>query len=112
MGRRSLRRDTIGIAATFALLAPPCVAGENWPTRPMTMIIPFAAGGTVDPLGRVLAAGLSQVLGQRGIVENVGGAGGTLGTNPVAKATPDRYQVGVGSRGSVSPSQSRHPQPP
>ena len=74
MSRRGLRRDTIGIAAAFALLAPPCAADENWPTRPMTMIVPFAAGGTGDPLGRVLAAGLSQVLGQPVIVENVGGA--------------------------------------
>ena len=112
MGRRSLRRDTIGIAATFALLAPPCAAGENWPTRPMTMIIPFAAGGTVDPLGRVLAAGLSQVLGQRVIVENVGGAGGTLGTNRVAKATPDGYQMVFGSGGSFAQSQSLYRHPP
>jgi tripartite-type tricarboxylate transporter receptor subunit TctC len=111
MGRRNLRRDTIGIAATFALLAPPCAADENWPTRPMTMVIPFAAGGTSDPIGRVLAAGLSQVLGQRVIVENVGGAGGTVGTNRIAKATPDGYQFVFGSGGSFAQSQSlyRHP---
>jgi len=111
MSRRGLRRDTIGIAATFAFLAPPCAADENWPTRPMTMIVPYAAGGTVDPLGRVLAAGLSQVLGQRVIVENVGGAGGTVGTNRVAKAAPDGYQFVFGSGGSFAQSQSlyRHP---
>lgn len=111
MGRRNLRRDTIGIAAMFALLAPPCTAGESWPSRPMTMIIPYAAGGTVDPVGRVLAAGLSQVLGQRVIVENIGGAGGTVGTNRVAKATPDGYQFVFGSGGSFAQSQSlyRHP---
>src|ERR1700748_2057652 len=89
MSRRDLRRASIGIAATFAVLAPPCAADEIWPTRPMTMIIPYAAGGTVDPLGRVLAAGLSQVLGQRVIVENIGGAGGTLGTNRVAHIASD-----------------------
>jgi tripartite-type tricarboxylate transporter receptor subunit TctC len=111
MGRRNPRRDTIAIAATFALLAPPCAAGETWPTRPMTMVVPYAAGGTVDPIGRVLAAGLSQVLGQRVIVENVGGAGGTVGTNRVAKATPDGYQFVFGSGGSFAQSQSlyRHP---
>jgi tripartite-type tricarboxylate transporter receptor subunit TctC len=111
MGRRNLRRDSIGIAATLALLAPPCAAEENWPARPMTMIVPFAAGGTVDPLGRVLAAGLSQVLGQRVIVENVGGAGGTLGTNRVAKGAADGYQFVFGSAGPFAQSQSlyRHP---
>src|SRR5262245_16832213 len=111
MGRRSLRRDTIGIAATLALLTPPCAAGEVWPNRPMTMVIPYAAGGTVDPLGRVLAAGLSQVLGQRVIVENVGGAGGTLGTNRVAKGAADGYQFVFGSVGPFAQSQSlyRHP---
>ena len=106
MGRRSLRRDTIGIAATFALLAPPCAAGETWPTRPVTMIIPYAAGGTVDPIGRVLAGGLSQALGQRVIVENVGGASGTLGTNRVAKGAADGYQFVFGSGGSFAQSQS------
>jgi tripartite-type tricarboxylate transporter receptor subunit TctC len=112
MGRRNLRRGTIGIAATLALLAPPCAADETWPTRPMTMIVPFAAGGTVDPLGRVLAAGLSQVLGQRVIVENVGGAGGTVGTNRVVKATPDGYQFVFGSAGPFAQSQSLYRHPP
>jgi tripartite-type tricarboxylate transporter receptor subunit TctC len=112
MGRRDLRRGTIGIAATLALLAPPCVADEIWPTRPMTMVVPFAAGGTVDPLGRVLAAGLSQVLGQRVIVENVGGAGGTLGTNRVAKGVPDGYQLVFGSAGPFAQSQSLYRHPP
>jgi tripartite-type tricarboxylate transporter receptor subunit TctC len=111
MSRPDLRRETIGIAAALALLAPPCAADEIWPTRPMTMIIPYAAGGTVDPLGRVLAAGLSQVLGQRVIVENVGGAGGTLGTNRVAKGAADGYQVLFGSAGSLAQSQSLYRRP-
>jgi tripartite-type tricarboxylate transporter receptor subunit TctC len=111
MSRRGWRRDTIGIAAAFALLAPPCAAAENWPTRPMTMIVPLAAGGTGDPLGRVLAAGQSQVLGQPVIVENVGGAGGTIGTNRVAKAAPDGYQFVFGSAGSFTQSQSLYQRP-
>jgi tripartite-type tricarboxylate transporter receptor subunit TctC len=78
----------------------------------MTMIVPFAAGGTVDPLGRVLAAGLSQVLGQRVIVENVGGAGGTVGTNRAAKAAPDGYQFVFGSAGTFAQSQSLYRRPP
>src|SRR5689334_10801526 len=111
MSRRDLRRASIGIAATLALLAPPCAADEIWPTRPMTVIVPYAAGGTVDPLGRVLAAGLSQVLGQRVIVENVGGAGGTLGTNRVAKGPADGYQFVFGSAGSLAQSQALYRRP-
>jgi tripartite-type tricarboxylate transporter receptor subunit TctC len=112
MGRRNVWRAPIGIAAMLALFAAPCAAGDNWPTRPMTMVIPVAAGGSLDPVGRVLAAGLTQVLGQRVIVENVSGAGGTLGTNRVAKATPDGYQLLFGSAGGLAQSQSLYRHPP
>jgi tripartite-type tricarboxylate transporter receptor subunit TctC len=111
MSRPDLRRASIAIAA-LALLTSPCAADEIWPTRPITMVVPFAAGGTVDPLGRVVAAGLSQVLGQRVIVENVGGAGGTLGTNRVAKGVPDGYQLVFGSAGPFAQSQSLYRHPP
>ena len=111
MGSPGLTHAARAIAATLAMLAPPCAAGE-WPSRPLTMVVPFAAGGTVDPLGRVLAAGLSQVLGQQVIVENVGGAGGTLGTSRVAKAAPDGYQFVFGSAGSFAHSQTLYRHPP
>ncbi len=77
----------------------------------MTMVVPFAAGGTADPIGRVLAAGLSQVLGQQVIVENIGGAGGMTGAYRVAKAAPDGYQFVFGSTGSFAHSQTfyKHP---
>jgi tripartite-type tricarboxylate transporter receptor subunit TctC len=106
MRRRALVREASAIAAALAIFSVPCTADVIWPTRPMTMIVPFAAGGTVDPIGRVLAAGLSQALGQRVIVENVGGAGGTLGTNRVAKGAADGYQFVFGSAGSFAQSQS------
>src|SRR5690348_5414351 len=112
MSRQRLTPAAGAIAATLAMLAPPCAADEIWPSRPMTMVVPFAAGGTVDPLGRVLASGLSQVLGQSVIVENVGGAGGTLGTNRVAKAAADGYQFVFGSAGSFAQSQSLYRRPP
>jgi tripartite-type tricarboxylate transporter receptor subunit TctC len=101
----------MAIAAVLAIPAPPGTADEIWPTRPLTMIVPVAAGGSVDPVGRVLAAGLSQVLGQRVIVENVGGAGGTLGTNRVAKAAADGYQFLFGSAGGLAQSQSLYRRP-
>ena len=64
-------------------------SAQDWPTRPVTMIVPYAAGGPVDTVGRIMAAGLSEALGQQVIVENVGGAGGMTGANRVAKGTPD-----------------------
>src|SRR3954451_6096459 len=108
MNKQSLMRDAIALAV--ALLAPSAGA-ETWPNRPVTMVVPFAAGGTADPIGRVLAAGLSQVLGQQVIVENVGGAGGMTGTNRVAKAAPDGYQFVLGSSGALAQGQAycKHP---
>ena len=112
MSRRALLRDAVAIAAMLEILAPLCAHAETWPSRPMTMVVPYAAGGTADPVARVLAAGLSQVLGQQVIVENVGGGGGTVGTNRVAKAMPDGYQFVFGSVGSLAQSQALYKHPP
>jgi len=72
-------------AAMFALLALPATgAAQNWPTRPLTLVVPFAAGGPSDVAGRILAQGLSDVLGQQVVVENPSGAGGTVGSLRVA----------------------------
>ena len=73
-------------------------AAENWPTRPLTMVVPFAAGGGTDVLGRIVGRRLSEILGQQVIIENVGGAGGMVGSARVAKAPPDGYQFVLGSR--------------
>lgn len=75
---------------------------ETWPTRPITMIVPFAAGSASDTAGRVLAAGLSEVLGQQVIIENVSGAGSMTGTARVAKAAPDGYQFVFASVDSMA----------
>src|SRR5262252_11202472 len=81
-------------AAVAFLLAPIAMArAEDWPSRPITMIVPYAAGGPVDTLGRILAARLSEILGQQVVVENVAGAGGMTGSSRVAKAPPDGYTV-------------------
>jgi tripartite-type tricarboxylate transporter receptor subunit TctC len=112
MSRRALLRDAIAIAATLEIIAPLYAAAEVWPSRPMTMVVPYAAGGTADPIARVLAGGLSQALGQQVIVENVGGAGGTVGTNRVAKAAPDGYQFVFGTIGSFAQSQTLYKHPP
>ncbi len=96
-----LARRTILLAlAASAFLhdgASPAAA-QSWPTRPVTMVVPFAAGGGTDVLGRIIGRRLSEVLGQQVVIENVGGAGGMVGSARVAKAAPDGYQFVLGSR--------------
>jgi tripartite-type tricarboxylate transporter receptor subunit TctC len=78
------------IVAAFVALAGASFAQE-WPARPVTIVIPFAAGGPTDVAGRILAERLTGILGQTMVVENMGGAGGMTGSNRVAQATPDGY---------------------
>ena len=95
------------LAAAFALatLATGAVAQE-WPSRPITLIVPFTAGGGIDASARLQAATLSEVLGQTVVVENIGAAGGTVGSARVAKATPDGYTLLIGNTGTHAYSQS------
>jgi tripartite-type tricarboxylate transporter receptor subunit TctC len=77
-------------------------AAQNWPTRPVTMVVPFVAGSASDTAGRILAVGLSEALGQQVIVENIGGGGSMTGTARVAKAPPDGYQFVFASVDSMA----------
>jgi tripartite-type tricarboxylate transporter receptor subunit TctC len=86
------------LAALAALLGP--AAAQDYPNRPITMVIPFAAGGPTDVLGRVVAAKMGDILGQQIIVENVGGAGGMTGANKIKVAAPDGYQILLGTVGT------------
>ena len=100
------------LLATFAFDALGSIASaQKWPTRPVTMVIPFAAGSGVDVLGRILAPPLSEILGQPVVVENVTGAGGMVGTAWVAKATPDGYQFVLGNVGTHAQNQALHKTP-
>jgi tripartite-type tricarboxylate transporter receptor subunit TctC len=97
-------------AAIMAACAP--ATAQNWPTRPLTMVVPFAPGGVYDTLGRVYAAALSQNLGQQVVVENVPGAGGMTGATRVARADPDGYQVLFGGESPNAQVQLMHRNPP
>ena len=86
-------------------------SAQSWPTRPVTMVVPFAAGSSTDTAGRLLAVGISEALGQQVIVENIGGAGGMTGTARVAKATPDGYQFVFASVDSMAIAPALHKVP-
>jgi tripartite-type tricarboxylate transporter receptor subunit TctC len=89
------------IAAVGALVAATApAAAQDWPTRPLTMVVPFAAGGAFDVMGRVFTPRMSESLGQQVIVENIGAAAGIVGTSRVAKAVPDGYTILLGSVGT------------
>jgi tripartite-type tricarboxylate transporter receptor subunit TctC len=93
-----LRRTALAGIASALLLAPvPAFAQAAWPQRPITFIVPFAAGGGTDAFARPLAAQLETQIGQRVIIENRAGAGGTTGASAAAKATPDGYTFFIGA---------------
>jgi tripartite-type tricarboxylate transporter receptor subunit TctC len=97
---------------TFATIAVVGAASaQSWPTRPVTMVVPFAAGSSTDTAGRLLAVGISEALGQQVIVENIGGGGGMTGTARVAKATPDGYQFVFASVDSMAIVPAMHKTP-
>ena len=79
-------------ALTYLLFAAPALA-QSWPAKPIHLIVPFAAGGSVDIVGRLIGQRLGEELGQPFIIENKGGAGGTIGANQVAKAPGDGYTL-------------------
>ena len=94
---------------TLALVVP--AQAQDFPNRPMTMVIPFAAGGPTDILGRVVAARMGELLGQNVVVENVAGAGGMTGAARVANAAPDGYQFVLGTVGTHAQGQTLYKNP-
>ena len=84
------------MAGGAALLAAPAIA-QSFPQRPITMVVPFAAGGSTDVVARIIAQKMSEGLGQQVVVENVAGAGGNVGAARVSKADPDGYQILMGT---------------
>lgn len=81
------RRSALALPAALAL--PSLAKAQEWPNRPVRMVVPFAAGGSTDVSARLLAPGISKALGQSLVIENRAGAGGTLGSDAVAKSPPD-----------------------
>jgi len=88
------------IAAVAAMLATVSASAQPCPSRPITVIVPFPAGGPSDVVARIVADQMGKLLGETMVIENVGGAGGTIGSGRGAAAAPDGYTLLAGSRGS------------
>jgi tripartite-type tricarboxylate transporter receptor subunit TctC len=89
----------LGVAALGALSAP--AAAQDWPTKQVTLIVPFAAGSTPDIMARLMADVMQKRVGQNVIVENRAGAGGNTGTNVIVKAAPDGHTIGISIMGPL-----------
>jgi len=102
------RRTAIAAIAALGVTAVPAVA-QQYPTKPITVIVPFAAGGPTDVVTRLVAEHMSRTLGQQLVVENIGGAGGTIGMTRAATAAPDGYTIAVGNMGTQSAAPALYP---
>ena len=91
------RRHLIGVIAGLSLALPAAAFAQPYPQKPITLIVPYAPGGATDIIGRVVAEEMSNRLGQRMVVENRAGAGGNVGAQAVARATPDGYTLMLGA---------------
>src|SRR4051812_48634300 len=92
-------RRLLGVLATLALLTS-AASAQIYPTRPIRLVVTFPAGGAIDVLSRILAEKLSATIGERVVVDNRAGMGGTLGADVVAKAAPDGYTLVTASAAS------------
>src|SRR3954451_6433780 len=94
------RRHWIRLLIAVAMACPVAARAQTYPSRPIVMVVPYAAGGTFDVMGRILAARMSEILGQPVIVENTTGAGGIIGVTRLINAAPDGYTLLLGSTGT------------
>jgi tripartite-type tricarboxylate transporter receptor subunit TctC len=104
-----MRQIVLAVLVAVGLTA--AAKAEDYPSRAITMVIPFAAGGPTDVLGRVVADRMSQLLGQQVVVENVGGAGGMTGVQRVAQSPPDGYTIALGTVGTHAQNQTLYKRP-
>ena len=100
MRRRNMFFGLVATAAACPLLWSTLASAQTYPSRPITMIVPFAAGGTFDVMGRIIAVRMGELLKQPVVVENITGAGGIIGVNRVVTAAPDGYTILLGSTGT------------
>ena len=105
MKRKLIAAAIISIAAVTAAQA------QSWPTRPISLVVPYAAGGPVDTVARIVSARVSEILGQQIIIENIGGAGGMTGAARVVKSAPDGYSMLLSGSAVLSINQTLYRRP-
>ena len=105
--RRDFLHLTLGAVACASVLSP--ALALDYPTRPVTIIVPFAAGVPADITGRIVGEQLGKRLGQQFVIENVNGAGGTIGATRAARATPDGYTLIIGHMGTHAAAPALYP---
>jgi tripartite-type tricarboxylate transporter receptor subunit TctC len=99
------------VSVAISALISTTAAAQNWPNRPISMVVPFSAGSASDTAGRIISARLSELLGQQVVVENVGGAGGMTGSARVVSAPPDGYAFSFGSTDTIAINQTLYKKP-
>jgi tripartite-type tricarboxylate transporter receptor subunit TctC len=95
-----MRRTIVGALLACSLVFPGTAGAQDWPARPVTMVVPFAAGGPIDVVARIITPRMSELLGQQLIVDNIPGAGGMVGASRVSKTSPDGYTILLGNQGT------------
>ncbi|ANY78032.1 hypothetical protein BB934_07100 [Microvirga ossetica] len=103
-----MKKVVLALAAVAGLAATGAQA-QNYPTRPITMIVPFAAGGPTDVIARIVSDHMSRTLGQQIVIENVAGAGGTTGITRAAQSQPDGYTIMMGHMGTHGAAPALYP---
>jgi tripartite-type tricarboxylate transporter receptor subunit TctC len=102
----------LALWAFWTSAAIAAAAAQSWPSRPITVVVPFAAGSSTDTAARILTVGMSEALGQQLVIENVGGAAGMTGTLRVARSAPDGYQLLFGTVDTLAIAPALQKQPP
>lgn len=104
-----MKKTVIGLAAAASLALAGSAFAQAYPNKPVTMIVPFAAGGPTDIIARIVGDHMSKTLGQQVVIENVAGAGGTTGITRAMTATPDGYTIAMGHLGTFSAAPATYP---
>ena len=104
-------RMLVGALLACVLAMPSAADAEEWPTRPVTVVVPFAAGGPIDVVARLISPRMSELLGQQLVIDNVPGAGGMVGASRVAKSAPDGYTMLIGNQAPHTYSQFLYDKP-
>src|SRR5947209_12400984 len=99
----------INLAAVLLLALSGPSAAEDYPSRPITLVVPYAAGGGNDVMARIVAEKMSKSLGQQIVIENKGGAGGSIATRQIAKSAADGYTLGLGGTGTLAINPTLYP---